>query len=88
MQTLREALEPFAGQTLTPAMVTRMREVIEEWGNETGHIVYPVSFDLLQTGEEIDPATFDLTFECVPKDLTTAEWLALLKKPTDDSGTK
>ena len=68
MQTLREVLEPFAGRTLNSELIARMREVVEEWGNETGHIVYPISVDPpAGLAEEHGAVTFDVTFECVPK---------------------
>jgi hypothetical protein len=92
-KTLREVLEPFAGRILTLDVVTRMREVIEEWGNETGNVVYPVAFESGGDALTEGAVNFDVTFECVPKghaaaDVPLSEWLSLLKKPTDDSGTK
>lgn len=68
MKTLREVLEPFAGRELTTEVFTRMREVVEEWGEETGNCVYPIKVEPIG-GEEPKSGseTFNVTFEYTPR---------------------
>jgi hypothetical protein len=87
-------MSPFMGTTLSLERFMEMKAEVEKWAEETNHLVYPISVDPPPgRATNQDVVHFDITFRCIPKDqvateITSAEWMALLRKPTEDSGTK